>query len=111
MENKEQTFLNRLNQQIKPTPKHYNYKNINDIPKNQEFDISNIFRTTTQYGNKIAADLSYCVINKTHEFRTYLPDRFINLADDDLQDINESEFKLIYKGKNDDGVHVLEFNK
>ncbi len=114
-ENNQSQSENKINlvQRIKDTVTaktvDYKYKKLNELTLKQKYLITNIVKISTKYGDKLVAHLEYKGFKITHKFRTYLPDRFNRISDEDIEELSSGEFYLLYQGKNEKGHHIIDF--
>ncbi len=103
---KNNNFLESINNKVKPSKKLFEIKKLADIATEIEHKIIKLERIKTKYGEKITAHLKYCNVNNEREFRTFLPDKWNLLKNDELEDL--IGLKIIYHGKNEEGHHNIE---
>ncbi len=108
-ENKNRSFLDRIKDTTAAKVLDYKYKKLNELTVNQKYLITDITKVTTKYGDKLVIHLQYQGLNNAHNFRTYLPDRYSRLSNEDIEDLRSSDFNFIYKGKDELGHHVIDF--
>ena len=112
--NVELSFL----QEIKDTTKAFKLTNVvplRNLSQNTPFQLIDIKKVPSNYyGNRLVAILTYKdTLNNSSEFITsvFLPDRFQRLTDKQIEKMvnHQPPLKMIYKGKDTDGIHNIDF--
>lgn len=105
------SFLQRIKETTAAKPVEYKYKKISELSLNVKYLIKGIQTENTRFGEKLVVDLEYQGLRNTHEFRTWLPDRFLRITKEDIEDLSSGGFCLIYGGKDNNGIHVIDFDE
>ena len=114
--NVELSFL----QEIKETTKAFKLTNVvplRNLQQNTPFQLIDIKKVPSNYyGRRLVAILNYeDILNQnTSELITsvFLPDRFQRLTDKQIEKMvnHQPPLKMIYKGKDNDGIHNIDFS-
>ena len=108
-DNNNDNFLDELNREFeaKETLK---YARLSDIPKNINYQINDIFKIKTKYGDKTAIKISHKMLGSEHSYTTILPDRYSTMKDTQINILKGSpNIAFRYKGKNPTGAHIIKF--
>jgi hypothetical protein len=99
-----QTLNNYVTKEIKKvTP-------LIDIPQNIKYNINDIRKPKTKYGNKLFIDISYNGLGMNLEYSIYLPDRFTSLSKVNIDIfIKNPNIYFLYKGKDNNGWHQVTY--
>ena len=102
-------FLTGINQTFKPqTPT--NYTKLVDIPKNLKLTIQEMKFIETKYGKKLLVKLVYNQLGVETNYYVILPERYNKMSDSEIQIMSTNEqIKFIYKGKNSNNQHEIDF--
>ena len=102
-------FLDRIKETTSAKTVEFKFKKLNELTLNQKYLITNIEKTKNKFGDKLVMHLQYDGLKKKHEFRTYLPDRFLRLSNEDIEDLSSGDFYFIYNGKDKNDCHIIDF--
>ena len=109
METNNDNFLDELNREFeaKETLK---YTKLSDIPKNTNYQINDIFKIKTKYGDKNAIKISHKMLGSEHSYTTILPDRYSAMKDTQINILKRSpNIGFRYEGKSPNGAHIIKF--
>ena len=109
MEANNNNFLDELSRefQAKETLK---YTKLSDTPKNTNYQINDIYKIKTRYGDKNAIKISHKMLGNEHSYTTILPDRYNTMTAVQISILKGSpNIAFRYEGKSPTGAHVINF--
>ena len=102
-------FLDELNREFQ-AKEILKYTKLSDIPKNTNYQINDIYKIKTRYGDKNAIKISHKILGNEHSYITILPDRYNTMTDVQINILKYSQdIAFRYEGKNPTGVHIIKF--
>ena len=78
------------------------YKKMSELEVDRKYEITSAFIKETKFGKSIQVTLD-------DEINVFLPKRFSKLSKSDLKTL--IDLHLIYKGKNEDGMDIVELSE